>query len=92
MWKVVIQDKQTLKFLNNSGEWTYDVGHAKNFARIHDAAEYCSGHKFRGVHLVMGIPKDDGRFTATSKTVLQVPRVHTRPPSVTKSGSDALAS
>jgi hypothetical protein len=91
MWKVVIQDKQTFKFLSETGDWNHDLSRAKNFPRIHDAAEYCDDHKVCGVHLVMGIPKDDGGFTATSRTILQVPRIHTRPPSVPRAGSDALA-
>jgi hypothetical protein len=90
MWSVVIQDTASLKYLGQSGDWSHNLSLARNFDRIHDAAEYCSTQDIRGVHLVMGIPSEDGRFTATSKTILQVPRV--RSWRATKSGSDALAS
>ena len=75
MWKVVIQDANTCKYLSDSGEWTLDLKSARDFQRVREAAKFCMTLDLRGLRLVMGIPDEDGRFTSTSKTVLPVPRV-----------------
>lgn len=77
MWRIVIQDSRSLRYLNNSGAWDYDAKSARGFGRITEAAEFCAGAGLKEVHIVVGTVRADGRFDASSKTIMRVPRTRT---------------
>jgi hypothetical protein len=76
IWRIFVQDSKSLRYLTALNAWDSDESTARNFARIHVAAEYCATHEFKDVHIVL-----TGRTTesyAAAKTILRLPLVRAK--------------
>lgn len=74
MWKVVIQNGKTLRFLNETGNWVPTVAQARNFQRIHLAVAHCLSNGLEKAHVLVGMLNKDGEFDSASRTILYEPR------------------
>jgi hypothetical protein len=75
MWRIVIQDSHSLRYLSESGSWDYEPKTARHFGRITEAAEHCQNADLKEVHIVIGLVQPDGRFDSSSKTIMRLPRL-----------------
>jgi hypothetical protein len=76
IWRITVQDIKSMRYLTVSNAWESDETMARNFARIHVAAEYCATHEFKDVHIVL-----TGRTTESchvAKTILRLPLVRAK--------------
>lgn len=64
VWRIVIQDTGTGKYLAHSDGWVIEQREARSFERVHLAAERCARMKLKGLRVVVGIRGDDGRLTS----------------------------
>lgn len=64
VWRIVIQDTGTGKYLARSDAWVIEQREARAFERVHLAAERCAKLKLKGLRVIVGIPGEDGRLTS----------------------------
>lgn len=79
MAKVVIQNKKNFKYVRTAEDWAEQPSEAMDFQKIEDAARFCREHGLKDVYIVHGkFDRATNRFDASSKTMLEVPRVRSR--------------
>ncbi|MDB6125340.1 MAG: hypothetical protein JWQ71_4333 [Pedosphaera sp.] len=49
---ILIEDAESLEFLNNNGQWTKNVGEGKNFATTHTAYDIAKKEPIRKFNIV----------------------------------------
>jgi hypothetical protein len=76
IWRILVQDIKSLRYLTASNAWDSDESTARCFARIHVAAEYCATHEFKDVHIVLSGGTTESYPAA--KTILRLPLVRAR--------------
>jgi len=72
VWRIIVQDSATRKYLTRSDAWAVDQREARAFERVHLAAEHCAQLKVKDLRVVVGIPGKDGRLSSCM-SLLPVP-------------------
>ena len=70
--KVMLQDRESLKYFQDAGKWTGDPAQAADFVNFRKASEFASQSKLPNVDMIMtfGDPMLDVRIPASASVSL----------------------
>jgi len=78
--KVVIQHKTSFQYVKSEADWTEDAFQARDFERIHSAAEFCRKHNLQQAYIITGeFNTQARRFNPATKSIFDISQLRSRP-------------